>query len=58
MRQMSMNALLFGLVLAQNAQAAPVPEFTMTRWLNAEKSVKLSDYKGKVVVLHVGPGFC
>jgi hypothetical protein len=52
----TMNALVLGLVLAQ-APTGAVPEFTMTRWLNSPAPAKLSDYKGKVVVLHVS-GFC
>ena len=52
---MDMNALLLSLVLTQ---APAIPDITVSRWLNSDKPVKVSDYKGKVVVLHVGPGFC
>jgi hypothetical protein len=39
-------------------QGNAIPAFEIPKWLNAEKAPKLSDYRGKVVILHVNPGFC
>jgi hypothetical protein len=54
-RRVTMNSLLIGLVLTQ---AAAIPDFPASKWLNSDSGVKLSDYKGKVVVLHASAGFC
>jgi hypothetical protein len=53
-----LNALILALVAAPIGETTTLPSFTMKQWLNAAKPVKLRDYRGKVVVLHVNPGFC
>ena len=51
-----MNQLLLGLMLTQ--VPATLPELPQGKWMNANREVKLSDYKGKVVILQTSPGFC
>jgi hypothetical protein len=55
-----MNALISMLVLAQQAigAAKPAPELQLDHWLNAEKTPRVADFHGKVVLLVINPGFC